>query len=137
MQYIRDKDFAGLMFELEQPDDEIVWLSAVDPAQPWGKYLAHYQDRTFMNVPGTAVALRGGVPVAVSERQGKTLRVFDGASLPDVLRAFAQDYSTRRLFPTLRRLTIKEYPRQAADALEAAGFMREMQDYVMYRGPSD
>lgn len=135
MQYIRDRDFAGIMFEMEQPDGEIVWLSAADPAQPWGKYLAHYQDRAFMNVPGTAVALRAGVPVAVLERQGKTLRVFDSASLPDALRAFAEDYTARRMFPMVRRLTVKQYPREAADALKGAGFMQEMQDFVMYRKP--
>lgn len=133
MQYIRDRDFAGVMYEMEQPSPEIVWLSAVDPAQPWGKYIAHYQDRSFMNVPGTAVALREGIPVALFERQGRTLRAFDEACLPDALRVFAQDYSARRLFPSVRRVTVKEYPREAADALKAAGFSKEMQDYVLYR----
>lgn len=133
MQYIRDRDFAGVMFEMEQPGEEIVWLSAADPAQPWGKYLPHYRERTFMNVPGTAVALRGGIPVAVFERQGRTLRVFDNAYLPDALKAFVQDYSARRLFPAVRRITVKEYPREAADVLKAAGFSKEVQDYILYR----
>lgn len=133
MQYIRDKDFAGITFELEHPDDEIVWLTAVDPAQPWGKYLAHFEGRTFMNVPGTAVALRAGVPVAVFERQGKTLRVFDNACLSDALKGFAQDYAAQRIFPTVRHLTVKEYPPEAPDALKSAGFVREMLDYVLYR----
>jgi len=136
MQYVRDKDFAGIMFEMQEPDDEIVWLAAVDPAQPWGKYLAHYEGRAFMNVPGTAVALRAGIPVAVFERQGRTLRVFDDASLAGALRLFTEDYAMRRLFPTLRRLTVKEYPPEAAAALKDAGFSREMQDFVMYRRPS-
>lgn len=136
MQYIRDRDFAGAMFEMEQPADEIVWLSAVDPAQPWGKYLAHLDGRTFMNVPGTAVALRAGVPVAVFERQGKTLRVFDSASISGALEAFAHDYRARRVFPTIRRITVKQYPSEAQEALRSVGFTKEMQDFVMYRGVS-
>lgn len=136
MQYIRERDFAGIMSEMEEPDDEIIWLPAVDPAQPWGKYMAHYEGRAFMNLPGTVVALRAGIPVAVFERQGKTLRVFDGEYLGDALRVFAGDYATRRVFPALRRLTVKEYPSEAAAVLREAGFSREMQDFVMYRRPS-
>jgi ATP-dependent Lhr-like helicase len=136
MQYIRERDFAGIMSEMEEPDDEIIWLPAVDPAQPWGKYMAHYEGRAFMNLPGTVVALRAGIPVAVFERRGRTLRVFDGEYLGDALRVFAQDYATRRLFPAVRRITVKEYPSEAAAALREAGFSREMQDFVMYRRPS-
>ena len=100
------------------------------------KYLAHYQDRAFMNVPGTAVALRAGVPVAVFERQGKTLRVFDHTCLSEALKTFAQDYAAQRIFPAVRHLTVKEYPSEAADALKSAGFSREMLDYVLYRRPA-
>jgi ATP-dependent Lhr-like helicase len=134
VQFIREKDFAGTMLTLEQPRDEIIWLSALDPAQPWGKTLPHGQDRAFLNVIGTAVALHAGIPVAVFERQGKVLRVFDDTSLPEVLRAFAHDYSRRRIFPMLNRIIVTQYPNVAADALARAGFLREMQDYVLYRG---
>ncbi len=136
MQYIRDNDFAGVMYELEQPGDEIIWLCAADPAQPWGKFMEHRKDRAFTNVAGTAVALRSGLPVAVLEHQGKTLRVFDDASLAGALQAFVQDYKLQRVFPALRRITIKEYPAEAADALRSVGFMREMRDYVIYRSHS-
>lgn len=98
--------------------------------------MAHYEGRAFMNLPGTVVALRAGIPVAVFERRGRTLRVFDGEYLGDALRVFAQDYATRRLFPAVRRITVKEYPSEAAAALREAGFSREMQDFVMYRRPS-
>jgi ATP-dependent Lhr-like helicase len=37
------------------------------------------------------------------------------------------------LFPTLNRLTVSQYPKEAAEALAAAGFKREMQDYILYR----
>ncbi len=134
MQFIRDNDFAGVMQALEQLGDEIVWLPAVDPMQPYGRYLAHFADRSFMILPGTVAGLRGGVPVAVFERQGKTLRVFDQDHLSDVLKAFVHDYAGRRLFPSQSRLTLKDYPPDAAEALKSAGFKQEMQDFVLYQG---
>lgn len=134
MQYMTDGEFAGVTLALEQPEDQIIWLAAVDPAQPWGKVLAHAPERQFLNVPGTAVALRSGLPVAVMEQQGKVLRAFDTASLPEALKIFAQQYNARRIFPALHRLTVRQYPQEAAGSLKAAGFDSEMQDYVLYRG---
>ncbi|SHH66800.1 ATP dependent helicase, Lhr family [Sporobacter termitidis DSM 10068] len=133
MQYLRDSAFAGITAALEHPDDRTLWLPAADPMQPWGKSLRHMEGRSFMNVPGTAAALRAGIPVAVFERQGKTLRVFDRDALPEALKAFARDYARRRLFPQAARLTVREYPAEAAEALARAGFVREMQDFVLYR----
>jgi ATP-dependent Lhr-like helicase len=133
IQFIREKDFAGIMIELQQPRDEIIWLPAVDPAQLWGKCLCHMEGRGFLNVPGTVVALQSGVPVAVLERQGKVLRVFDSMALSETLQVFADAYAERRLFPTINRVIIKEYPQEAVDALMNAGFSREIQDYVLYR----
>lgn len=133
IQFIRDKDFAGTMYALEQSDPEILWLSAIDPAQPWGKVLPHKQDLSFMNIPGNAVALRSGIPIAVLERQGKVLRVFEEEFIADALKSFAEDYARRRLYSTLNRITVKQYPKEAADALSKAGFIREMQDYTLYR----
>jgi len=78
--------------------------------------------------------LHTGIPVAVFERKGKVLRVFDSPSLSDTLRAFNYGYESRRLFPGLNRLTVKQYPDEAVDALTSAGFRKEMQDYVLYRG---
>jgi ATP-dependent Lhr-like helicase len=134
MQYLRESDFLGVMQALEQPEEETVWLPAADPMQPFGKYLAHVPDRSFMNLPGSAVAIKKGLPVAVLERQGKGLRVFDFSAINEALQAFVQDYAARRIFPALSRLTIKEYPPEAGEALHDAGFKREMQDYVLYRG---
>jgi len=134
MQYIRDGEFAGILSALEMPENEIVWLPAADPAQPWGKSLAHREGRSFLNVPGTVVALRAGLPVAVFERQGRTLRVFDEGALPAALQTFEADFSRRRLFPQSIRLSVREYPKEAAPSLEGAGFVREMQDYVLHRG---
>ena len=133
MQYIRDREFSGIMAAFEQPNERLTWLPAIDPAQPWGKSLTHQTDRSFMNVPGTVVALRAGAPVAVFERQGKTLRIFDSDALADALQAFTHDYNRHRLYPQLTRLTVKQYPPDATGALVRAGFVSEMQDYVLYR----
>jgi ATP-dependent Lhr-like helicase len=133
VQFIRDKDFTAVMAALEQPNEEIIWLSAVDPAQQWGKSLPHRPDRSFLNVVGTAVALRAGIPVAVLERQGKQLRVFEPEYLDESLRNFALDFMRHRIFTAQNRLLVKEYPPEAAKALSAAGFKRELQDYVLYR----
>jgi len=136
MQFIREKDFSKTMRILEQPEKRIIWLSASDPAQPWGKSLPHMPDRSFVNVSGSAVCLHSGVPVAVFERKGKTLRIFDVSSLPEILRNFHDAYENRHIFPELKRLMVKQYPSEAAPALKNAGFIKEMQDYVLYRGHS-
>jgi ATP-dependent Lhr-like helicase len=133
VQFIRDKDFTAMMAALEQPNNEVIWLNAVDPAQQWGKSLPHRTDRAFMNVPGTAVALREGIPIAVFERQGKLLRIFEEQHLSEALRVFAQDYARHRIFADHNRLIVKEYPTEAIDALAAVGFKRELQDYALYR----
>lgn len=133
IQFIREKDFAGTMALLEQPEDQTVWIPASDPSQPWGKYLPHVKDRAFLNVAGTVAALKSGVPAAVFERQGKVLRVFDDTDLSEPLRLFSRDYGSKRLFPALNRIVVKQYPKEVAPALAGAGFIREMQDYVLYR----
>ena len=86
-----------------------------------------------MNVPGNAVACHGGMPVAVLERQGNILRVFEEALLSECLETFAQEYRKGRIFPGLKRVLVRKYPEQAREALTRAGFFREMQDYVLYR----
>jgi ATP-dependent Lhr-like helicase len=134
MQFIRGDDFAGITHAFEHPDGRLVWLPAIDPLQPWGKTLQHQPDRAFLNVPGTTVALRAGLPVAVFERQGKVLRVFDPTGLDAVLKDFVLSYNRRRLFAHAARLTLTQYPPEAHDALKVAGFVREMNDYVLYRG---
>lgn len=133
VQFIRDKEFAAAMTALGQPKHEIIWLSAVDPAQQWGKCLPHRTGRSFLNVPGTAVALRAGLPVVVLERSGKLLRVFDNQYLEEALNSFVLDFIRHRIFHNQNRLIIKDYPAQAALLLSEAGFKRELQDYVLYR----
>ena len=66
------------------------------------------------------------------ERRGRQLRVFDGDGLEEVLQAFVQAFRSRRIFPGMKRLVVKEYPPEAQRALQKAGFLKEMQDYVLY-----
>ncbi len=135
MQFIRERDFAGVTFALSnlQQEGSIVWLPAIDHLQPWGKFLAHREGRAFMNVPGTAVALKGGAVAAVFERQGKSLTVFESDCLAAVLDDFVKAFRQRRLYPSVKRIMLKQYPKEAEEALTQAGFTREMQDFVLYR----
>lgn len=132
-QFIRDRDFAGVTAALEHEEkEEVIWLTASDPAQVWGKSLPHQAGRSFLNVAGTAAALAGGEVIAVMERQGRVLRVFDGTLLDRAMEAFVHDFRCGRIYAGAKRLTVKEYPADAAKALKNAGFQKEMQDYVYY-----
>lgn len=132
-QFIREKDFTATMVAFDHPGEEIIWLSAVDPAQPWGKILPHRLDRSFLNVAGSAVALRAGIPIAIMERQGKQLRIFEEQYLKEALQILSQDFARQRIFSGQNRLIVKEYPEEAVGALAAVGFKHELRDYVLYR----
>lgn len=133
-QFIRGRDFQSVVRRLQNPEKKLVWVNAADPAQCWGKILAHQEGRSFLNVPGNAAACYGGVPVAVMERQGKVLRLFEEEMAEDVLVLFARDYKNGRIYPGLKRVVVKEYPDCVKEGMAAAGFRKEMQDYVLYRG---
>lgn len=132
-QFIHKQDYEGIIRSLALPDDQILWLNAADPVQLWGKVLEHMDGRAFMNLSGTAVALRGGIPVMVLERQGKVLRVFDTTEAENVLKEFVGAFQEKSVFPEKKRLIIKEYPAEMAEILKEAGFSKEMMDYVLYR----
>ncbi len=132
-QFIRGKDYTSVVGRLGSPEKKLVWINAADPAQCWGKILPHKKGRNFLNVPGTAVACFGGVPVAVMEKQGKTLRVFEQERQEESLKVFAEEYKRGKIFPSLKRIPVKEYPDTAKEALEMAGFFKDIKDYVLYR----
>lgn len=134
-QFIRSKDFVSVTTSLLCPQKEIVWLNAADPIQPWGKLFSHEQGRAFVNVQGTAVALREGVPTILFEKQGKTLHVFDMdmENVLETLQMFVQEYRRGKIFLKKKRIVVKEYPSEVGTALAEAGFDREMLDYVLYR----
>ena len=137
-QFIRSGDFESVTAALGRPGGEMLWLNAADPGQIYGKVLAHEPGRAFVNVPGTAVCFLAGEAVGVFERQGKTLKIFDFQSLgavrtEEALKLFVQDFQDKRIFPGRKRIVVKEYPAEAEAALQKSGFIREMQDYVLYR----
>jgi len=132
-QFIREKDFSGAVFALENPSDEILWLSATDPLQSWGKYLSHLFERNFMCIAGTAVALKSGLPIAVFEKRGGTLRVFNYNLLSEAINSFVKVYSEKRIFYSFNKIVVKDYPECAAGALKNAGFVSSMSDFVLHR----
>jgi ATP-dependent Lhr-like helicase len=118
---------------LEHPTDNVIWLAASDPSQAWGKTLPHDPDRQFNILHGTVVALKKGIPAAVFEKQGHTLRVFDEHALAEALTALAEAFTKRNIFPAITRVTVKQYPQTAVQALVDAGFVQVMLDYVLHR----
>lgn len=132
-QFIRSRDFESVTAGLLHPRRDRMWLNAAEPMQPWGKLLPHVEGRAFLNVPGTAVAFLGGLPVMLFEKQGKTLRVFETEELKEAMGLFAEEFKRGRIFSGRKRIVVKEYPAEAVPALEESGFLREMQDYVLYR----
>ncbi len=132
-QFIRDSDFASVQLKLEQPRNELVWLSAADPAQLWGKKLTHLSGSNFTRLPGTVVALKAGVVVALFEQKGQVLRSFDDRYLEEALRVFVSEYNQRRLFSSVKRLALKQYPEAAEEALVKAGFSKQGDSYLFYQ----
>ncbi|MCL2617357.1 MAG: DEAD/DEAH box helicase, partial [Defluviitaleaceae bacterium] len=137
-QYIKEDAYVSVIQGLTKPADKIIWLAATDPNQVWGKALPYNTDKKFTSVPGTTVALKQGVPVAVFERKGHTLRVFDESviedgTLTDALAAFAEAFRKKNIFPASNRITVKQYPSAAIQALTNVGFRRVMLDYELER----
>jgi len=132
-QFIRDEDFTKTINALENPRSEIICMSAADPLMIWGKSLAHLSERNFICVSGTVVALKSGVPVALLEKQGQVLRVFDDEFIEEAVNAFAEDFKKGLIFPNLKRLIIKQYPKEAEAALKSAGFTGQMLDFALYK----
>lgn len=128
-QFVRAKDFERVCGMLKDPEEEPVCLNAVDPAQAWGRILKHGPEKSFLCVPGTAVVISKGAVRLVLERQGAVLRSF-GAEVQDYV-AVAEAFRAGRLFPMIHLLTVRSYPAGVGEMLEAAGFIREMRDYVL------
>ncbi len=133
-QFVRAADFERVCLNLAQPRGDCVALSAIDPLNAWGLLLAHADgQRSFMRVAGTAVVLRQGVPAAICEQQGRVLRVPDAEHAIEALTELRRAFELGQVYPTLPMLRVSQYPRECAEALEAAGFVREMLDYVVMR----
>ena len=132
-QFVKSAEYEKITLALGSERRDITWISAVDPALKWGKTLKHLDDRAFISVAGTAVALCGGLPVAVLERRGEVLRLFESAEPEALLREFARVFSLGEVFSDAKRINVRDYPKHAEGALEKAGFARQMSDFVLYR----
>lgn len=132
-QFIRKKDFESVTAMLLHPKEELLWVNAAEPLQPFGKILAHDKEKAFLNVPGTAAAFYKGRLVALFERQGKALRFFDETNLKETLCRFSESYRQGRIFPGKKRIAVTDYPKEAESALTESGFMREVGKFVLYR----
>lgn len=131
-QFILGKEYESVVRRLHDPERKLVWINATDPAQCWGKILPHKEGRNFINVQGTAIACYGGRPIAVMERQGKVLRIWEESLQEECLALFVEAYKRGGLYAGVKRIVVKEYPADSEEALRRAGFRREMQDYVLY-----
>jgi ATP-dependent Lhr-like helicase len=132
-QFIRDDAYRGTLLSLKSPREDVIWLSAADPLQSWGRVLAHMAGRSFTCIPSTAVALFKGVPVMVLEKNGQVLRAFDLSAAKDALFAFVAAFRQGRVFHGRTRVTVKQYPKEAEQALIATGFQRQMLDYELFK----
>jgi ATP-dependent Lhr-like helicase len=135
MQYIREGDFAGAVYALENPQANLsgcVWMTAADPLQAWGKYLTHGEGRAFANMTTTAVGLLKGEPAALFEKSGKLLRVFGEAPLNEALASFVKAYKEKSIFGGMRKVVVKEFPPEAGEELRRAGFDKGMNEYTLY-----
>lgn len=132
-QFVRKDEYQAVAQYQSRQENQVYWLNASDPSQVWGKPLGHMEDRSFLNVPGTAVALLDGAVAAVAERQGKTLRIFEEAFTDVILEEFARAFAGKKVYPGQKRIVVKEYPRDIEEYFKKHGFLKEMQDFVLYR----
>jgi ATP-dependent Lhr-like helicase len=115
--------------------DDVVILSAIDPANPYGWLLPwpEFRDeaaRGARRIAGAAVVLVGGAPVLYLDRGGRRLRTLAAASREDVARAVSALPELARRRPR-RTLLIDVVDgahatgSELAPALRDAGFTRE------------
>lgn len=133
IQFIREAEYSRMILSLSEMEDTCYWMPAIDPDQCYGKCLMHQEGRAFTSVAGTVVCILRGQCCAVFERQGKTLRIFETDQSEPMLLQFVHDFNEKRFYSGISRLIVKDYPKEAEAALKAAGFLKEITDYVLYR----
>ncbi len=132
-QFILASAYDRVVAALQAAGEDVMWLNAVDPMACWGKALPRPEGMAFQTLPGTAVCLMGGRPAAILSRQGEVLRLMQPEAAEPVLKALARDFTQRHIFPYLSRILIRQYPKEAEQALMAAGFVRDMMDWALWR----
>ena len=131
-QFVRSEDYEAVTLALASPPQDVLWLNAMDPACVWGKKISHEAGREFMTLPVTAVCLHAGKVAALLERKGKVLRIFEEETLEAAMAELVSAFRERRIFVGQKRIVVKEYPQGAGEVMKKVGFMKEMQDYVLY-----
>jgi ATP-dependent Lhr-like helicase len=113
----------------ESEDDDVVALSAIDPANPFGWLLPwpEYRDegsRGPRRIAGATVVLVGGLPVLYLDRGGRRLRTMRDATRDDVARAIAALPASARQRPR-RTLLIDIVDGDRASASDIAPLLRD------------
>ena len=75
----------------------------------------------------------GGKAGCCNGTSGRVLRICDAEDMKEVMAEFVRAFKQGAIYPEQKRLVLKEYPAEAAEALQHAGYMREMKDYVIYK----
>ena len=132
-QFVRESDFESVVYLLKSPFESTCVLSALDPMQPYGKILPHADGRAFSRLASTAVALQAGMPVAVFEKNGEAMRIFDGENAQKAASAFADAFKNGSIFPHLKKITVKSFDPAYKDALSACGFQSDMMYMTLFK----
>jgi ATP-dependent Lhr-like helicase len=129
-QYVKAEDFTAFTAAMAAPEEALIWLNAADPLQIIGKCLP---GQNFACLASSAVCLCKGEILVILERSGAAVRVLDFTRLSPCMRAFAQAFQAKQVYARQRRIVVREYPTDAAQAFLEAGFRRELGEYVLER----
>ncbi|MBR3927389.1 MAG: DEAD/DEAH box helicase [Clostridia bacterium] len=132
-QFVRESDYESVVYRLKSPAQEYRVLSAADPLQPYGKILSHMEGRAFTRLASSAVVFFAGTPVAIFEKSGESLRIFDPAHAKKAVSAFVLAFKNGAVYPHLKRITVKSYDKAQKDALLENGFQPDMMDMTLFR----
>lgn len=132
-QFVREADYHWAVSLLASPECGYRILSACDPMQPYGKILPHAEGRAFTRLPSCAPLFYAGDVVAVFEKNGETLRVFDFSHVQNALMRFVKSFRLGEIFPSHRKITVKQYPSEVRDALLSAGFQPDLLSLTLFK----
>lgn len=132
-QFVRESDYETVTYLLKAPAQETRVLSAIDPMQPYGKILPHMEGRAFARLASTAVVFFMGAPIAVWERNGEILRVFDPEYASKAVFAFCDAFKSGAAFPAHKKITVKSYDKSLKKTLLENGFQPDMMDMTLFK----
>ncbi len=132
-QFVRESDFESVVYLLKSPFESTCVLSALDPMQPYGKILPHAEGRAFSRLASTAVVLYAGMPIAVFEKSGEAMSIFDRENAQKAVSAFADAFKNGYVFPHLKKITVKSFDPSYKDALSACGFQSDMMYMTLFK----